>query len=110
MNRLMASALALTVTGFSMVAAAPASAHPDHWMYTPGGLGKGMYSSENTVYCNNYGRGTYVVVHFKNSANGPVHHTDGLVYGGCYSERHPVVYEFRVCGSGDGCSVWHRAD
>jgi hypothetical protein len=107
-KRLMASCAALAVTGLSLVAAAPASAHPDHWMYTPGAAAKGMYTpSGETVICNLDENRSYAVIHFKNSANGPVHHT-APVYWGCGSERHPLLYEFRVCSSVDSCSVWHR--
>jgi hypothetical protein len=98
--------VALAVAAFSLTAAVPASAHADHFIYTPAAYGRAMYQSGDLLFCNDQWGGTYVVVHFRNIPFGPVHHT-GRSYGGCIRERHPDVYEFRVCGSADACSAWH---
>jgi hypothetical protein len=106
MKRLMASAVAVLVVAFSMFAATPASADSGHYIYTPHSLGWAIYQGESITTCHDWGGGTYAVVHFKNWAFGPVHHTEPVLYG-CIAERHPDVYEFRVCESTDGCSAWH---
>jgi hypothetical protein len=110
MKRLIASAVAVLVVAFSMFAAAPASAHPDHWITIPPPFdffARAMYTDQHTVVCNDIEQGTYAVVHFRNSANGPVHHT-GTVGSGCLWEYHPLLYTFRVCHNTAGCSAWHR--
>ena len=105
-RRLAASVVAIAVAWFSFLVAAPASAHADHFIYTPAAYGKAMYQSGDLLFCNDQWGGTYVVVHFRNVPFGEVHHT-ARSYGDCIRERHPDVYEFRVCGSADGCSAWH---
>jgi hypothetical protein len=108
----MASAVAVVVVVFSMFTAAPASAHADHWITVPAPFdffAKAMYTNQHTVVCNDIEQGTYAVVHFRNSANGPVHHT-ATVGSGCTWEYHPQLYTFRVCHNTAGCSAWHRGD
>jgi hypothetical protein len=112
-KRLTASFAALAVVAFSLVSAVPASAHAGHWITTPEPadfFAKAMYADLHTVTCLGLDQGTWAVVHFKNSANGPVHHTEIVSSEGCTWEYHPLAYVFRICHNVVGCSAWHRTE
>jgi hypothetical protein len=107
MKKLMALCAALAVTGLTLVAAAPASAHSGHWITTDHGFGSAIYRSDgSTTVCNDTTVQGYAVVHFRNQPFGPVHHTTGVSWG-CLTERHPDLYDYRVCHIYDACSGWH---
>jgi hypothetical protein len=108
MKKLVGSAVAVAVVVLGTFTAAPASAHPGHWIYTTNWYAWAAYQGESITVCADTLRPGYAVAHFRNQPSGPVHHTGTTT--DCLTERHPTVYDFRVCHSDDGCSPWHRRD